>query len=1121
MARAGAGLGVVLALCVATPASAQVWQGGTSDDWTDGSNWSTGTAPASNATVTINSSSPNAPVLGKSSGVAAPVGTLQVGMVAGTSAFTIQNGSTLAVSGALANYIGNAAGGNATVTVTGPGSSLSFTGIANVGNMGTGTLNISNGARVSATNALGLAFGNSAGSGVLNITGGGTLITTSASVRNGIATVSGPGSLWDTGTLSVGAINNLNGALNVQSGAIVKLSGSLAVGGQNLSNRNGVGTVAISGAGSQLSTGGALNIGLWGQGGVTVADGAVATANSVTMATAALGNATLNVANNGTLATGALTAGAGTAQVNFDGATLRATAANPAFVSGFEGTGLNIAGGGLTLDTGAFNVTGASPFSGTGALTKTGRGAAVLTGDNVYAGGTTILDGTVQLGNGGTSGSIVGDINNNGTLAFQRADSYTFGGRIAGHGSVEQSGTGTTILTADNSYTGGTVVRAGTVQVDRDANLGSLDGRLTLDGGALRNTSAFASARAITLESNGGTFDTEADLMMTGTVEGAGALTKTAGGTLVLAGTNTYTGGTTISGGTLQIGNGGSSASLPGNVVVNGGATLAFNRSDRYTYGGVVSGAGGLAQNGTGTTVLTAAHTYTGPTNVNLGTLSIDGSITSPVTVSGTGTLSGSGTIFGDVTNTGTVTPGGTGVLTVAGNYIGNGGTVRVNTVFGGDASATGRLVVTGDTSGTSQVRVVNVGGAGALTSEGIKVIDVQGASNGTFTLAGDYTFQGQPAVVAGAYGYRLFKNAVSTPDDGGWYLRSSLLDPAVVGAPAAAAAGPLLAPTVPVYEAYSSVLQRFNELGTLQQRVGNRSWSSNASVQAEQEAGKPIIGRGAWARVEGSNTHIDPSTSTTSASYNVRMWKFEGGVDAPVIQNQSGTLVVGPTFHYGIANANVSSMFGNGAIDATGYGFGGTATWYGNNGSYVDARATLTWYDTDLRSSTLGTKLANGNRGSGVATSVEAGHQLALGGNWSITPQAQLAWSQVRFDAFTDQYGANVSRDNGNSLVSRLGVSIDHETKWTGANGKTRRSHVYGITNLYHDFLHGTSARVADISVVSKEQALWAGLGIGASMNWNDDRYAVYGELLARTSVQNFGDSNAIGAKLGLRVKW
>jgi fibronectin-binding autotransporter adhesin len=98
-----------------------------------------------------------------------------------------------------------------------------------------------------------------------------------------------------------------------------------------------------------------------------------------------------------------------------------------------------------------------------------------------------------------------------------------------------------------------------------------------------------------------------------------------------------------------------------------------------------------------------------------------------------------------------------------------------------------------------------------------------------------------------------------------------------------------------------------------------------------------------------------------------------------------------------------------------------------------------------------------------------EAGHRLALSGNWSITPQAQLAWSQIRFDAFTDQYGANVARDNGDSLVARLGVSLDHETKWSAGNGKANRSHVYGIANLYYDFLRGTSARVADMNVTSK----------------------------------------------------
>ena len=86
----------------------------------------------------------------------------------------------------------------------------------------------------------------------------------------------------------------------------------------------------------------------------------------------------------------------------------------------------------------------------------------MLTGDNTYSGGTTIAAGALQLGDGGTSGSIVGDVMNNGALIFDRSDTVTFAGVVSGSGAVSQIGLGATILTADNTYTGGTTIAAGT-----------------------------------------------------------------------------------------------------------------------------------------------------------------------------------------------------------------------------------------------------------------------------------------------------------------------------------------------------------------------------------------------------------------------------------------------------------------------------------------------------------------------------------------------------------------------------------------------------------------------------------------------------------------------------------
>lgn len=475
-----------------------------------------------------------------------------------------------------------------------------------------------------------------------------------------------------------------------------------------------------------------------------------------------------------------------------------------------------------------------------------------------------------------------------------------------------------------------------------------------------------------------------------------------------------------------------------------------------------------------------------------------------------------------------------------SGLFVSNGGQLLLNTVLnegippsGQTNSLSDMLIVDGTqlgAGGPTAISVTNVGGGGALTTgNGIELVEVRNkdaSAPGVFVLNSDFiTPNGQPAVVAGTFAYSLFQNGVGADiADGNWYLRSVGFQPAV-----------------PVYEVYPQNLLELNGVPSMQQRTGNRQWAKQPPEtvyckdpaqnfkctvtpdQAQYYAdGQAVIEGGAiWGRIEGSFGHIEPGNSTTDTDYDTDLWKLQAGFDGLLHEADDGSkLIGGITAHYGQAKSDTSSSTGDGDIDTDGYGFGGTLTWLDRSGFYVDAQAEVTWFDSDLSSDDVDPEV-DGNNGFGYALSLEAGQKVDLDGAWAVTPQAQLVYSQVDFDSFTDAFGTRVSLDNGDSLRGRLGLSADWEDSWTDDDGKTRRNHVYGIANLYYEFLDGTEVDVAGTSVKSRPERLWGGLGFGGTHNWDDDKYSVYGEVSIDTSLESFADSYALNGTLGFRMAW
>jgi autotransporter-associated beta strand protein len=264
---------------------------------------------------------------------------------------------------------------------------------------------------------------------------------------------------------------------------------------------------------------------------------------------------------------------------------------SPGFTGIAQGSTLNLGTGGLAggINTPAIDNEGqivanftdtltlAADISGAGTLGKAGVGTLILTGNNSYAGGTTITGGFINFNSANSFGSGLITINggglqwatgNSADISAQLAafgaggatfdtngNNVTLAASLSGPGGLIKTGAGTMTLSGVNSYQGGTAINGGTVAVTADANLGAAAGGLAFGGGTLQFLSGFTTNRTVTLSAGGGTLDTNGNnATLAGAIGGAGGLTKVGAGTMTLSGASTYLGGTTVNAGTLQAG---------------------------------------------------------------------------------------------------------------------------------------------------------------------------------------------------------------------------------------------------------------------------------------------------------------------------------------------------------------------------------------------------------------------------------------------------------------------------------------------------------------------------------------------------------------------------------------
>ncbi|MBI5624929.1 MAG: autotransporter domain-containing protein [Elusimicrobia bacterium] len=717
----------------------------------------------------------------------------------------------------------------------------------------------------------------------------------------------------------------------------------------------------------------------------------------------------------------------------FDAGTLKTAAA----VASARSVVIN--SGGATVDTAGVDSTFSGSVSGAGGLTKIGAGILTLSGSSSYTGGTTVNAGTLDvncdaaLGQG--DGPLVIDgatLRASATLATVRAVTLGAGGAtfdsagvdsalwstVSGAGSLTKIGAGILYLRGANTYAGGILLNAGTVNIISDANLGASGSAVTFNGGTLQTAADMASSRAMTVNAGGATLEVQDEtLYLSGVLSGAGAVTKSGGGTLVLTGANTFTGGTTVAAGAIRLG---ATNALPANraLTVNAGGSF-----DMGSYTQAVS-----------------AFTCAGTTRLDLQPAVISLAASGVATVTG-GTLELS---LGPQV----VTEGQTFKPITVGSWVGTFSSIispaalsLTPTYNGTDLTLTASFVPLASIAGTGNQRAI---------SAGMEALRINAAGDAATVIGELNTLDAThlraaldrvgPTALASMEGIGLGASGVHS---GALSQRMAVLAGLSRGADAVSTAGRSPSPFPGVLVAEAGVPDAAPEQP--EERLLDSSWGLFATG----------IYRDGRLREANTSAGLQPGYAFNSAG-------FVAGADRIVRDG----LAVGLAAGYLRGHSSIYSP-ASGVVDSHSARFGGYATVFNeafHGDFYLGGAVDLFSTRRDVVFAGLSRTATANPVGGEVNADAGAGYDLKTSGWGTFSPFGGLSYDRMMIGGFTEDGAGSlnliVGRQTAESLRSRLGVKVS-ERYDAGAYAFTP----YFSAGWRHEFLSQSRAIDAQLS--------------------------------------------------------